>query len=321
MLASIFANNVTTLTQDLSQGMQGGEVSELQRRLAAAGVYSENVTGYFGDATEAAVKKYQAAYGIEPTGFVGPATRAALNAGATDSPPLEKSSTSFKVSSQSTAVASNPSPMPDTGGVKKTQPVPVPKPGADPIIVRDQFGHAVARAHVWFVDAEARQYPSGWYGYWETDDNGSIQFEYAPKGTGAIQDGFYTVHIEKQNYTTVEFPIESTTDEAQKYSSFLPNTFTLPKQGVIAAVVVDADGKPITNGRFTLVDSQGETMATGEAIQTGRIETKPVPDGQYMLHVGDSYWGEGFNYNPVEQNVTMSGGIDVFLGRITLPKK
>ncbi len=312
ILASIFANNVTTLTQDLSQGMRGGEVSDLQRQLTAASVYTGPITGYFGDATEEAVKRYQRTHGINPTGFVGPATRASLNGTAV--------ATTYEVRN---VQSPSPAPTTSTSGAKKAPIAPAPKPGVDPIIVRDQFGHAVANAHIWLVDSEARKYPSGgWYVYWETDENGRREFEYSPGGRkGDIPDGHYTIHIEKQNYTTVEFPIESTTDEARKYSSFFPNTFILPKQGIIAAVVVDTDGKPITNGRFTLVDSQGKTMASGEAIQTGRIETKSVPDGQYMLHVGDSYWGEGFNYNPVEQNITMSGGIDVFLGRITLTKK
>lgn len=37
------------------------------------------VTGYFGPLTEAAVKRFQQKYGIEPIGIVGPKTRAVLN--------------------------------------------------------------------------------------------------------------------------------------------------------------------------------------------------------------------------------------------------
>jgi peptidoglycan hydrolase-like protein with peptidoglycan-binding domain len=40
---------------------------------------SEVLTGHFGLATETAVKSFQTAKGIEPKGYVGPATRDALN--------------------------------------------------------------------------------------------------------------------------------------------------------------------------------------------------------------------------------------------------
>jgi peptidoglycan hydrolase-like protein with peptidoglycan-binding domain len=51
----------------------------LQNRLIEGGYLSAQATGYYGQATVAAVKAYQKANGIEPLGYVGPATRAALN--------------------------------------------------------------------------------------------------------------------------------------------------------------------------------------------------------------------------------------------------
>lgn len=57
------------------------DVSELQKRLTAEGVYSGPITGYFGNATLAAVKKYQKLHNLEPVGIVGPGTRNALNRG------------------------------------------------------------------------------------------------------------------------------------------------------------------------------------------------------------------------------------------------
>ena len=63
----------------LSLGSEGEDVAELQKRLTAEGVYSGSITGYFGTMTQAAVKKYQTKYGINPLGNVGPATRAQLN--------------------------------------------------------------------------------------------------------------------------------------------------------------------------------------------------------------------------------------------------
>ena len=68
-------------TKYLTIGMKGTDVSELQKRLVAAGFLNNAITGYFGSLTEAAVKSYQAAHGLQQLGVVGPGTRAALNAG------------------------------------------------------------------------------------------------------------------------------------------------------------------------------------------------------------------------------------------------
>ncbi|HOK21055.1 MAG TPA: peptidoglycan-binding domain-containing protein, partial [Candidatus Paceibacterota bacterium] len=69
-------------TKNLSKGMSNPEVTTLQQVLKQdASIYPEGlVTGYFGSLTEAAVKKFQAKYGIDQTGTVGPITRAKLNA-------------------------------------------------------------------------------------------------------------------------------------------------------------------------------------------------------------------------------------------------
>lgn len=57
----------------------GTEVTFLQKRLTALGVYSGPITGTYGPLTEAAVKKLQSAHGITPAGYVGPSTRTLLN--------------------------------------------------------------------------------------------------------------------------------------------------------------------------------------------------------------------------------------------------
>lgn len=68
-------------TKTLSKGMSDPEVSTLQSVLKQdPSIYPEGlVTGYFGALTEAAVKRFQAKYGIEQVGVVGPITRAKLN--------------------------------------------------------------------------------------------------------------------------------------------------------------------------------------------------------------------------------------------------
>ncbi len=72
---------VGSLTKDLYRGLRDPEVSILQEGLKKdASVYPEGlVTGYFGPLTEAAVKRFQAKYGISQVGRVGPITRAKFN--------------------------------------------------------------------------------------------------------------------------------------------------------------------------------------------------------------------------------------------------
>ncbi|GEM_PF-1491136 len=69
------------LTRDLDPGDSGNDVTQLQVYLAAdAELYPEGkVTGYYGSLTTAAVKRFQARYGIAQVGRVGPQTRAKLN--------------------------------------------------------------------------------------------------------------------------------------------------------------------------------------------------------------------------------------------------
>ncbi len=63
----------------LDVGTSGTDVTELQTRLTVLGIYSGPITGFFGSLTQAAVEAFQSAHGIEAVGYVGPATRAALN--------------------------------------------------------------------------------------------------------------------------------------------------------------------------------------------------------------------------------------------------
>ena len=69
-----------TWNADLQLGSSGPDVSALQTALSLNGVYTGDVTGGFYSQTFAAVKAFQTKYGINATGYVGPATRAKLNA-------------------------------------------------------------------------------------------------------------------------------------------------------------------------------------------------------------------------------------------------
>ncbi|RJQ32488.1 hypothetical protein C4572_01120 [Candidatus Parcubacteria bacterium] len=69
-----------TLTKLLKQGMEGEEVKSLQELLAKdPEIYPEGkVTGHYGALTRKAVQRFQAKYGIDAVGYVGPATRAKI---------------------------------------------------------------------------------------------------------------------------------------------------------------------------------------------------------------------------------------------------
>ncbi len=59
-------------------GMTGADVTRLQERLKAIGLFSGTVDGVFGRETETAVQQAQRNYNLEPDGIVGPATWEAL---------------------------------------------------------------------------------------------------------------------------------------------------------------------------------------------------------------------------------------------------
>ena len=78
--AFAYAQEVSFSTY-LKRGSSGQDVSRLQEFLKTIpGVYPEGmVTGYFWALTERAVQRFQAKYGIEQVGVVGPKTRGKLN--------------------------------------------------------------------------------------------------------------------------------------------------------------------------------------------------------------------------------------------------
>jgi peptidoglycan hydrolase-like protein with peptidoglycan-binding domain len=71
---------IYTWNTDLQIGSTGSDVTALQGALTNEGVYSGEITGGFYTQTFTAVKAFQNKYGIDATGYVGPATRAKLNA-------------------------------------------------------------------------------------------------------------------------------------------------------------------------------------------------------------------------------------------------
>ena len=81
VVAAASTRSTFRFTATLSIGSHGTEVTELQRVLSRLGYYTyPSITGYFGNYTRSGVIAFQKAHGIAQVGYVGPATRAALNA-------------------------------------------------------------------------------------------------------------------------------------------------------------------------------------------------------------------------------------------------
>ena len=72
---------LTSAPPTLKSGAKGPAVTELQKKLAAAGFSAGSADGEFGPKTQAAVKAFQQANGLEADGVVGPKTWAKLGAG------------------------------------------------------------------------------------------------------------------------------------------------------------------------------------------------------------------------------------------------
>ena len=79
-LAALQGNSSSSLTTAtlLQRGSKGSAVTQLQNQLRMAGVYNGPVTGFYGELTEAAVRRFQSSRGISVNGIAGPTTLAAL---------------------------------------------------------------------------------------------------------------------------------------------------------------------------------------------------------------------------------------------------
>ena len=70
--------STTPLTHTLAVGWTGPEVVALQTALSKIGKFNDEITGYFGHATEAAVMAFQKSNNLAAVGIVGPQTRSLL---------------------------------------------------------------------------------------------------------------------------------------------------------------------------------------------------------------------------------------------------
>lgn len=90
-------------------------VTQLQQGLTAAGYYQGPVTGYYGDLTQAAVRRFQQAQGLIVDGIAGPQTLAAL----------QRVAPGYQFFTQSTT----PQPSPSPSNPTVTPPVNIPAEG------------------------------------------------------------------------------------------------------------------------------------------------------------------------------------------------
>ena len=77
--AVVTSTDTIQITRNLSYKSRGEQVTALQTFLISQGYLSFSATGYFGILTLKAVKDFQRANYINPTGFVGPATRGMIS--------------------------------------------------------------------------------------------------------------------------------------------------------------------------------------------------------------------------------------------------
>lgn len=95
LLIFIFLGSTAVYADTLKEGSRGAEVNRLQTQLKKLGYFKGSVTGYFGSATKAAVKKFQQKKGFIATGKVddklkslifgnGTSTKSASKAGSAD---------------------------------------------------------------------------------------------------------------------------------------------------------------------------------------------------------------------------------------------
>ena len=79
VLTSLESSKLTFL-RTLKRGVRGDDVKYLQQILIIYKLLPAGAdTGFFGTATEAALKKFQRGFGLESTGIVGLQTRNILN--------------------------------------------------------------------------------------------------------------------------------------------------------------------------------------------------------------------------------------------------
>ena len=75
----VLGASTASFARDMSVGMRGEDIGELQKMLIAEGLLSGEATNYFGTLTKAALAEWQKDKGLPATGYFGSMTRKALS--------------------------------------------------------------------------------------------------------------------------------------------------------------------------------------------------------------------------------------------------
>ena len=264
-------------TKALSKGMTDAEVTKLQQVLKTdSTIYPEGlVTGYFGSLTEAAVKKFQAKYGIDQTGTVGPITRAKLNALYCVTP----------TTTPTTTVTPTPTPIVNAYGTLSVQSYPVSNPqttlygGNTYETVAAQYKATgsdiiVKKVAVKITDVDgADSFP--WQAFTTISlwDGSTKLAEISASQANAIETTFadvYTYNIAGLNWVvpngqtkvlTVKATVVSGIPVALNNETF---SFTLLKDGI---VFTDAAGVIYTSASGNDLNSQTLTITTAQSAK------------------------------------------------------
>lgn len=78
VLMLAFITTSTVYADVFKRGENGPEIKKVQTQLKKLGYYDNEITGYFGNETENAIKRFQDKNGLEPDGIIGTTTYNAL---------------------------------------------------------------------------------------------------------------------------------------------------------------------------------------------------------------------------------------------------
>ncbi|MBI4132369.1 MAG: peptidoglycan-binding protein [Candidatus Sungbacteria bacterium] len=154
------AATASQFTKTLRRGNRSAEVTRLQEFLAKTPeFYPEGlVTGFFGPATERAVKRFQQTYAIPAIGIVGPQTRAKLNELliAPSAPPAPSRAEEAPAPTPAPEPAPQPAPTPEPppAPAPTPPPSPAPTPPSTPVYTPTpgELGQPAISALVWGTD-------------------------------------------------------------------------------------------------------------------------------------------------------------------------
>jgi len=185
----------------------------------------------------------------------------------------------------------------------------------------DQNNEPMIGLDYWVIDSLDRK-----YGNAKTNSSGLLEIDIK-----SIPEGSYTLHIEKYNWDfPIKIPYCDTYDKGLNINGQGINlgTIQIQKWSKIRARLVDKSGNPMKEfnmaDSFEVIDSFNNSTYYYPkyashwgyliSVPNGLLETYPVPNGDYIFKIGNSWNSVNF----VEKKVTIYNK-DVDLGDIYIP--